>query len=175
VGRRIVLIPADQQRFDAYGVNGSQVARTPAADRLASQSFNGAPACAANGVCMPTRSTFLDIAGAEQPSWMQGCPLPTAAVEGNERLLTTWDSQSPETGIVMQTIIRDALRCTTYDKGPLYDGAEAEPYDLEADPHQWHNLWDDPVRASLRTNLMDDLIKNLAERRSSWPKIEAVA
>jgi len=40
VGRNILLITTDQQRFDAYGVNGGTVASTPAADRLAAQSIN---------------------------------------------------------------------------------------------------------------------------------------
>jgi hypothetical protein len=34
-------------------------------------------------------------------------------------------------------------------------------YDVEADPHQWHNLWDDPAHRALRDDLVADLYDSL--------------
>ena len=40
MGRKILFITTDQQRFDALGCNGGTVARTPVADRLAATGIN---------------------------------------------------------------------------------------------------------------------------------------
>ena len=37
MGRNILFITTDQQRYDALGCNGGRIARTPVADRWASQ------------------------------------------------------------------------------------------------------------------------------------------
>ena len=50
----------------------------------------------------------------------------------------------------------DALGCNggTIARTPVVDG-------LADDPHQWHNLWDDPARRSLRDDLIADLYGGL--------------
>jgi len=48
--------------------------------------------------------------------------------------------------------------------GVHYDGTEGELYDLTEDPHQWHNLWDDPDRRSLRDDLVADLRASMPPR-----------
>jgi len=58
-GRNILFITVDQQRFDALGVNGGQVARTPVMDGLARQGINYGRAHVQNVVCMPSRATML--------------------------------------------------------------------------------------------------------------------
>ncbi len=57
--RNILFITVDQQRFDALGVNGGRVARTPNLDELANAGFNYQRAHVQNVVCMPSRSTML--------------------------------------------------------------------------------------------------------------------
>ncbi len=37
MGRKILFITTDQQRFDALGCNGGKIARTPVIDGLAAQ------------------------------------------------------------------------------------------------------------------------------------------
>jgi arylsulfatase A-like enzyme len=59
MGRRILFITTDQQRWDALGCNGGRVARTPVVDRLAAEGINYRRAHNQNVVCMPARSTMI--------------------------------------------------------------------------------------------------------------------
>lgn len=146
--------------------------------------------------------TFCQIAGIPVPEWAQGTPLPVANGEGrHERVLCEWDSQFPAFGMHMRTIYRDGFLCTAYEPStggqpngletnafaqmmfgdslldPIavqYEGTEGELYDMEADPHQWHNLWDDPAHRSLRSDLVADLYDSLPREFNRRP-VEAVA
>jgi arylsulfatase A-like enzyme len=57
--RNILFVTSDQQRFDALGVNGGRVARTPALDGLARAGINFRRAHVPNVVCMPSRASML--------------------------------------------------------------------------------------------------------------------
>jgi arylsulfatase A-like enzyme len=132
--------------------------------------------------------TFCEIAGVAQPEWMQGAPLPTAPGSGRERVLCEWDSQFPGYGMHLRSIYRDGWLCTAYEKstagepngleeffaatglfgggiGPMssvvYEGTEGELYNVEDDPHQWENRWDDPACKARREDLVADLYDNL--------------
>src|SRR5580692_8958963 len=59
MGRNILFITTDQQRYDALGCNGGKIAQTPVADRLASSGINYRRAHNQNVVCMPARSTMI--------------------------------------------------------------------------------------------------------------------
>src|SRR3954466_4907090 len=59
MGRNILFITTDQQRFDSLGCTGGQSARTPVVDRLAADGINYQRAYNQNTVCMPARSTML--------------------------------------------------------------------------------------------------------------------
>lgn len=59
MGRKILFITTDQQRYDSLGCNGGTVARTPVADRLAAEGINYRRAMNQNVVCMPARSTMI--------------------------------------------------------------------------------------------------------------------
>ena len=59
MGRKILLVTTDQQRYDTLGCNGGTVARTPVADRLAAEGVRYERAYNQNTVCMPARSTML--------------------------------------------------------------------------------------------------------------------
>jgi len=59
MGRKILFITTDQQRYHALGCNGGRIARTPVADRLAATGLNFRRAHNQNVVCMPARSTML--------------------------------------------------------------------------------------------------------------------
>jgi arylsulfatase A-like enzyme len=80
VGRNILLITTDQQRYDAYGVNGGTVARTPNVDRLAAQGVTYRRCHPQSVVCMPSRSTILTGQHVSTHGvWMNGVPLPVDA------------------------------------------------------------------------------------------------
>jgi arylsulfatase A-like enzyme len=80
MGRKILLVTTDQQRFDTLGCNGGTVARTPVADALAATGIRYERAHPQSVVCMPSRSTILT---GQHPSthgvWMNGVPLPLDA------------------------------------------------------------------------------------------------
>ncbi|MGI8796363.1 MAG: sulfatase-like hydrolase/transferase, partial [Acidimicrobiia bacterium] len=59
MGRKILFITTDQQRYDALGCNGGEIARTPVVDALVASGINYRRAYNQNTVCMPARSTML--------------------------------------------------------------------------------------------------------------------
>jgi arylsulfatase A-like enzyme len=80
MGRKILFVTTDQQRYDTLGCNGGTLARTPVVDRLAATGVRYERAVAQSVVCMPSRSTILT---GQYPSthgvWMNGVPLPLDA------------------------------------------------------------------------------------------------
>jgi arylsulfatase A-like enzyme len=141
-------------------------------------------------------ATFCQIAGVEAPEWSAGSPLPVAPGSGRERVLCEWDSQFPGYGMHMRSIYRDGWLCTVYEEstdgqpngleqawgnfamqpcGIHYDGTEGELYRMDEDPHQWHNLWDDPAHASVRSDLVADLYDSLLPAREVPLLVEAPA
>ncbi len=122
--------------------------------------------------------TFCEIAGLPAAEWMQGKPLPQSDAEAErqkrERVFTEWDCTHVDgTTVGLRTIYRDGYTITAYLPGTIYDGTEGELYDHKNDPQQWHNLWDDPAYAALRSDLLADLRDNLPPARN--PRLECVA
>jgi len=80
VGRKILFITTDQQRYDTLGCNGGLLSRTPVVDRLAAEGVRYERAIPQSVVCMPSRSTMLT---GQHPSthgvWMNGVALPVDA------------------------------------------------------------------------------------------------
>ena len=80
MGRKILFVTTDQQRYDTLGCNGGLLARTPVVDGLAAGGIRFERAHPQSVVCMPSRSTMLT---GQHPSthgvWMNGVPLPVDA------------------------------------------------------------------------------------------------
>ncbi len=80
MGRKILFVTTDQQRYDTLGCNGGLLSRTPVVDRLASEGLRYERAVPQSVVCMPSRSTMLT---GQHPRthgvWMNGVPLPVDA------------------------------------------------------------------------------------------------
>jgi arylsulfatase A-like enzyme len=80
MGRKILFVTTDQQRYDTLGCNGGTVARTPVVDVLAASGVRYERAVPQSVVCMPSRSTIIT---GQYPSthgvWMNGVPLPVDA------------------------------------------------------------------------------------------------
>ena len=80
MGRKILLVTTDQQRYDTLGCNGGTLAPTPVVDGLAAEGIRFERAHPQSVVCMPSRSTILT---GQHPSthgvWMNGVPLPVDA------------------------------------------------------------------------------------------------
>jgi arylsulfatase A-like enzyme len=80
MGRKILFVTTDQQRYDTLGCNGGTLARTPVVDALAAEGIRYERAVPQSVVCMPSRSTMLT---GQHPTthgvWMNGVPLPVDA------------------------------------------------------------------------------------------------
>jgi arylsulfatase A-like enzyme len=80
MGRKILLVTTDQQRFDTLACNGGTLSRTPVVDGLAADGVRFDRAHPQSVVCMPSRSTILT---GQHPSthgvFMNGVPLPPDA------------------------------------------------------------------------------------------------
>ena len=80
MGRKILLVTTDQQRYDTLGCNGGTLARTPVVDSLAAAGIRYERAIPQSVVCMPSRATILT---GQHPTthgvWMNGVPLPADA------------------------------------------------------------------------------------------------
>jgi len=80
MGRKILFITTDQQRYDTLGVNGGLLSRTPVLDRLAAEGIRYERCQPTSVVCMPSRASMLT---GQYPSthgaWMNGVTLPIDA------------------------------------------------------------------------------------------------
>ena len=80
MGRKILFVTTDQQRYDTLGCNGGTLARTPVVDALAASGIRYERAHPQSVVCMPSRATMIT---GQHPSshgvWMNGVPLPVDA------------------------------------------------------------------------------------------------
>jgi hypothetical protein len=91
----------------------------------------------------------------------------------------------------LRTIYRDGWSCTAYEKSTIgepnglekwfaetglfggkspvsrvvYDGSEGELYNVDEDPHQFENRWDDPACKGIREDLVTDLYDSLPKER----------
>jgi arylsulfatase A-like enzyme len=121
--------------------------------------------------------TFCAIAGIETPGWMQGTALPVddvdAGARGFERVLTEWDSELFGTEVHLRTLMRDHWVCSAYRPGTSHDGTEGELYDLDEDPLQQVNRWDDPALAATRSDLVADLWDHQPPTRTPRLALEA--
>jgi arylsulfatase A-like enzyme len=87
MGRKILFVTTDQQRYDALGCNGGRIARTPVVDRLAAGGVRYTRAHCQSVVCMPARSTMLTGQYLRTHGvWMNGVPLPLDAPSVAEEL-----------------------------------------------------------------------------------------
>jgi arylsulfatase A-like enzyme len=140
--------------------------------------------------------TFCAIAGIPRAPWMQGCALPVAAGSGRERVLCEWDSQFPSHGMHLRSIYRDGWLCTVYEPstdgqptgleavmgegvltpcGIHYHGCEGELYNVDDDPYQFHNRWDDRAVRTWREELAEDLYDSLPAARDTPLLVDAPA
>ncbi len=80
MGRKILFVTTDQQRYDTLGCNGGVVGRTPVIDALAASGIRYERAVPQSVVCMPSRSTMITGQYVSTHGvWMNGVPLPVDA------------------------------------------------------------------------------------------------
>ena len=111
MGRCILFVTTDQQRYDTLGCNGGTLARTPVVDGLARAGVRYERCHPSSVVCMPSRATMLT---GQHPSahgvWMNGVALavdaPSVAAELVARAIAPRSSAR-----------RTSSRCSTRSAG----------------------------------------------------------
>ncbi len=128
-------------------------------------------------------ATLCEIAGLQVPDWIQGKPLPIDdSIPGFDRAVCEWDSQFPGYGMHLRTIYRDGWLATFYESSTggqpnglekvmgdhvllpsaiQYSGDEGELYNLNEDPYQHINRFNDVSQNSLISDLRTDLYNTL--------------
>lgn len=112
--------------------------------------------------------TFVEATGGEVPVWMQGVSQ-----------LGCWTGGSPARGwaivenhhdgknVHLRTFITDRYKLTLYRNRPW-----GELFDLQEDPNELHNRFDDPAYAQLRCHLMAQMLDAELEREPTrMPRI----
>lgn len=110
--------------------------------------------------------TFADIAGTSAPDYCEGAVLPIndedASRQRREFVLTEWDSEHGHIDIHLRSIYHaSGWLCTRYERSSEYEGTEGELYNMNEDPDQLINLWQDPGSRSQRDELVSMLYDNL--------------
>jgi len=122
--------------------------------------------------------TFCHVAGITPPDYCEGARLPVSSEEAEQQqreiVLSEWDSEHGPIDMHLKTLYHhDGWLITCYEKSYLYEGNEGELYNLQNDPDQLVNLWDDPGYAILKTELTERLYQELPTARE--PKLPRTA
>lgn len=122
--------------------------------------------------------TFCDIADIPVPHYCEGLPLPlseqAAAQQSRNLVLTEWDSEHGPIDMHLKSLFHnDGWLITVYEPSHLYGGTEGELYNINEDPDQIINRWDDPDHQSLKTALIAELYDKLPSPRA--PKLPRLA
>jgi arylsulfatase A-like enzyme len=125
---------------------------------------------------MDIPATVCQIAGIDVPDWMEGRPLPVseddAAAQGREHVYTQYESYTPDAQIKMNAVYADGWICNVYERTDTYDGSEGELYNVEEDPRQRNNLWDDPAQQTRKAEMSDLIYGDLLNRPLLHPMPE---
>ena len=111
--------------------------------------------------------TFCQIANISAPEYCEGSALPKKEVDivGKGLIYTEWDSEHQGITMRLRSVYHeDGFLCTTYGGNHFYDGTEGELYDMNEDPMQTHNRWND---LSLKST-QNDLIETIANDLPVW-------
>lgn len=122
--------------------------------------------------------TLLERAGCELHNGIQGLSLLPELREGiapdREALLIEEEGQRVMFGFDKRTRMR-TLQTLTH-RLSVYDNADwGELYDLQADPHECRNLWDQASAAALRHELLHQLAKRMIASADESPLPTALA
>jgi hypothetical protein len=72
----------------------------------------------------------------------------------------------------MNAVYADGYICNVYERTETYDGTEGELYNVEEDPRQRNNLWDDPAQQSRKAEMSDLIYSDLLNRPLLHPMPE---
>lgn len=113
--------------------------------------------------------TFLAAAGIAAPGSMQGVNQ-LDVWQGNATSARDWalvENRHNPTTVHLRTLVTDRYKITVY-RGADY----GELFDLEADPDELHNCWDDPAYATIKSDLLLQFVQAEIQREGTrMPRI----
>lgn len=114
-------------------------------------------------------STFLAVAGIPIPGIMQGVnQLPVwrdEVASVRDEVLVEFRHQP--TAVHLRSYVDERYKLTVYR-----DQSYGELFDLEADPHELHNRWDDPDYATIKSQLFQGFVNAEVKREPTrFPRI----
>ncbi len=105
--------------------------------------------------CVDLSPTFLAAAGLPIPGSMTGVnQLDTWRGGPPARTWSITENRHTRTNFHMHTYVNQRYKITVYRKFPY-----GELFDLEADPGEVNNLWDEPSAASLKSQLLHEFLQ----------------
>ena len=103
--------------------------------------------------------TILELAGLAAPTWMEARSLlPHLTDETIEKRRFVFAEHAGDRifhGTAFMTMIRD----TQWKLVHFVDTDEGQLFDMQADPKELHNLWNDPAHAATKRALIDEILK----------------
>ncbi|MEZ5412784.1 MAG: sulfatase-like hydrolase/transferase [Opitutaceae bacterium] len=119
----------------------------------------------ANLVDLPR--TFLNFAGVEEPTGLQGVDLGPVLRRETE---SVQDAVTVELRPTYETFYQQTLVTASHKLVVYKDTDDGELYDLDADPDQYRNLWSDAASRDTRDVLVRRLVRLNLEREAHSPR-----
>jgi uncharacterized sulfatase len=93
--------------------------------------------------------TFLEAAGIAVPGLMQGSSRLADWQRGAGRAWAMVENRHNPSSVHLRTLVTERYKLTVY-RGHAY----GELFDLQEDPQELHNRWDDPAYAAVKTEML---------------------
>ncbi|WP_352421907.1 sulfatase-like hydrolase/transferase [Proteiniphilum sp.] len=109
--------------------------------------------------------SFLKLAGREIPMTVAGIDV-TPIWAGEKDKIRDWvfaENRFQRTKFYQKTYIEERYKITWYMQSD-----EGELFDLENDPDEFHNLWDDPKYQTLKMEMMHKALKAEMQKEPCW-------
>jgi arylsulfatase A-like enzyme len=116
--------------------------------------------------------TFLSLCGLEVPRWMtgvdQGDVWRGAAAAARDHVIV--ENRHQPTTVHAKTYVNRRYKLTVY-----YDQEYGELFDLQEDPNEYHNRWDDPAYREAKSDLLLKFLHAEMGKEPLWMPRVAVA
>jgi len=102
--------------------------------------------------------TILEMAGLVPPDWMQArslVPLLEGGGEGRPRVFAEHARDMILKGTACMSMVRDRRWKLVH----FVDSPEGQLFDLDADPREVRNLWNDPAHAERRREMVEEILR----------------